>query len=663
MLLNPIKKNPQISRFILFLFSILFAVSAQIFFSFFNSLNTGLLLYLGSFIFLLAAFITGKDLPCDGDDIKNYPYSIESSPTHVKTTKVFISVIPYILFFYVIFKAYTLSDNLITMFFWVLCLALLVLSHTSLKQLKSDILSGFKKLSKKDWLIITGIFLLASVLRIYNLDSIPYTINQEEGFAAMGAYEVLDGTLKGPFQIGPKSVWGWTYYSGLYYYGHAFFMKLAGINIFGNRLFAAVCGILSVMVTMSFGRLLFDKKIAYISGLLVAVFGAHIHFSRFGFPFISNALMGIVTLYLILLSEKKRSHYMFTLTGISIGISQYTWSAARVILLVALLFYIYKCIQERQYIKKYFSHIISLLTGFVFSFLPLILPFNKKLPNFIEGVKRDHIFKGFKGEYHESFLTIYDQFSILIDSIKKALLEFNFFNDMGYCYGGPNPMLPFFTSILFALGLFYFIIKWKKPSSFLVLSAFLCTTCGLVALSGNSPNYQRMVVILCLPPVFVAVGIKLLLEYIPFDKLKTKLPVALIMVCLFAGYLFSENFNDYFNTFIPYSNNNTQESNIVGTYINDLDTPCNVYIPSPPMHVPWILSFYLEEDRRSIDSSPLEIAISKVKKASGKKAVFILMNNDTTVIHHLMDKFPNGKLKVLGGKSNIIAFTVNQPAY
>jgi 4-amino-4-deoxy-L-arabinose transferase-like glycosyltransferase len=659
MLLSLIKRYPQGAKTILFLISFLFAVSAQTSFSFFGSLNNGLILYLVSFIFLLTAFIVSKRLPSENTDQEDYLYYIESDTSSLKTTNtLYYKIISYVLFGFVIFKAFTLSDNLITMFIWLLCLAFFVLSLTSFKELRSDIMSGFNKLNKKDWLIIIGIFLLASVLRIYKLDSIPLSINQEEGFAAVGAYDVLNGTLKGPFQFGPKSAWGWTYYSGLYYYGHAVFMKLAGISIFGNRLFAAVCGIFSVIVTMGFGRLFFDKKVAYISGLLVAVFGAHIHFSRFGFPFISNALMGIVTLYLILLSEKKRSPYIFALAGMSIGISQFTWSAARLLPLVALFFYGYKCIQERQYIKKYFFHLVSLLTGFVFSFLPLILPLNEKLPNFMEGSKRDFIFGGFMSEHQEKVLTIYDQILILIDYIKKALLEFNFFKDNGYCYGGPKPMLPFFTSILFAIGLFYIVIKWKKPSSFLFLLAFLGTTCGLVALSTHSPNYQRMVVILCLPPISVAVGIKVILDFIPFNKLKVKLSVVVIIFCLLA-YLFAENYNDYFNAFISHSNKNIQESNTIGTYINNMDAPYPVYIPSPPMHIPWVLSFYLKEGRRNIDSSTLEKAVSRANNEPGKKAVFILLYDNKNKIQYLKYNFPNGKLEPMPGNSSINVFTIN----
>ena len=657
MLLNPIKKNPRVARLILFIISILCAVLAQTSFSSFKSLNAGLILYLASFTFLLAAYIVGKKFILNNKSRKNYLNSIESSTAPGGTDKLLFRVISYLLFGYVVYKAYTLSDNIITMVFWLLCMAFLVFSLTSLEQLKADILSGFKKLNRTDWMIIAGIFLLATVLRIYNLGSIP-SVNQEEGFAAMGAYDVMNGTVKGPFQFGPKSAWGWTYYSGLYFYGHAFFMKLAGISVFGNRFFAAICGILSVMVTMSFGRLLFDKRVAYISGVLVAVLGVNVHFSRFGFPFISNALMGIVTLYLILLSEKKRSPYIFALAGISIGIAQFTWSAARVLPLVALFFYGYKCIQERQYIKKYFFHLVSLLTGFVFSFLPLILPLKEKMPNFMEGAKRDFVFGGFMAEHQGKALTIYDKISVVADNVKKALLEFNFYEDLGYCYDGPGPMLPFFTSILFVIGLFYIIIRWKKPSSFLIILAFLGTTCGLVALSSFSPNYQRAVVIFCLLPVLVAVGIKAILDVIPLKKLKTKLPMILIIFCLVAG-LFAENYNDYFNKVLTKSNDNIGESNIVGTYINDMDTPCDVYIPSPPMHVPWILSYYLKEDRRDFDSSDLEKAVSTASAKPGKKAVFILLYDVNDKLQYLKDKLPNGKLEPIAGRSKINAYTVN----
>lgn len=629
------------------IFMLLFAITGQICFSILKDVNLGISLYLFSFLSVVIISLYSRKANQD----KSLNFRVEKN----YNLKLHLQIAALVLFVYVIYTAYSKKDTLLTFLIWCLLLALYVLSFLNVRETIKKINSRLRSINRIDWLIMAGIMLLASFLRIYELGSIPKPINQEEGFAAAGAMEVTNGTMKGPFEIGPKTVWGWTYYSGLYYYGHALFVNIFGLNMTGNRMFAAVSGIIAVLITMAIARAVFNKRIAYISGVLVALMGVHIHFSRFGFPFIQNALFGAIVILLLVMCEKKRYMFIFALAGISIGIAQYTWSAARVLMAVAVCYLIFKTIQERNYLKNHIIHISAMIIGFIFAFLPYIVPFQDKIPNFIEGAKRDFIFGGFMSPHKDQVLNLMDKLVLLKDYSVQALLEFNFYPDIGYCYAGPGPMLPFVTSILFAIGLFYLITMWKKPNSIILLLLFFGTIVGLVALTGQ-PNYQRAVVLLSLPPIFAALGIDRICDFISnrFTFKKSYLTVAVAVLLTFVVF---ENYNDYFNIFMKKSHDNPNRISRIAEYIKTADPSYEIYMPDLDLHGHYLINIYIGNSNR-VHYGQIDKVISKQKSNPNKKSLFILFESITGKANIIEGAFAKHNSYNLNGDDNIKIITV-----
>jgi hypothetical protein len=345
-------------------------------------------------------------------------------------------------------------------------------------------------------------------------------------------------------------------------------------------MFAAVSGIIAVLITMAIAKAMFNKRICYIAGFIVAVFGIHIHFSRFGFPFIQNALFGAIVILLLVLCEKKRYLYIFALTGISIGIAQYTWSAARVLM---------------------------------------------------------------------------DQLLLLKKYAVQALLEFNFYPDRGYCYAGPGPMLPFITSILFAIGLFYLITMWKKPNSLTLLLLFFGTVFGLVAMTGV-PNYQRAVVLLSLPPIFAALAVDKIYEFISKYFTFKRSYVNVILVVLITFLVF-ENYNDYFNVFIKNSHANPNRITKISEFIKTQDPSYKLYLPDVDLHTQYLVNIYLGNTRK-VYYGQIDKVINDHKNNSKEKAVFILFESVTQKAHIIENAFSKETSYNLNGDDGIKIITV-----
>jgi 4-amino-4-deoxy-L-arabinose transferase-like glycosyltransferase len=290
--------NSKFLKIMLLIFILFSAIAGQIQYAFYKAELKGSIYYLISFIniILLYALLRKKGAENTNKTIEDITENAKKPELHKNPLFAHpaLKIISFTLFVIILYQAYSLTDNIISILIWLCMLFLFILSFLKIKlyDIPNKLKNIIYNIKTRDAVLFFIILITAIVFRVYNLEKIPLEVNQEEGFASVGALEVLSGVLKGPFDFGPKSAPGWTYYSGLYYYGHAFFIKIFGNSIIGNRMFAAIAGILCVPVTMLFTKEAAGKKTAYLAGFLVAVFGVHIHFSRFGFMFIHSALWG-----------------------------------------------------------------------------------------------------------------------------------------------------------------------------------------------------------------------------------------------------------------------------------------------------------------------------------------------------------------------------------
>jgi 4-amino-4-deoxy-L-arabinose transferase-like glycosyltransferase len=99
----------------------------------------------------------------------------------------------------------------------------------------------------------------------------------------------------------------------------AFFYKLFGVGEFSARLFSALCGIGTVIVTYLFGSKLFGRWVG-LWGALVLVSSSHyIHFARFAMMDAPFTFFLTLSLYLFWLGRERNRYLIFS--GIAIGLA------------------------------------------------------------------------------------------------------------------------------------------------------------------------------------------------------------------------------------------------------------------------------------------------------------------------------------------------------
>ncbi len=136
------------------------------------------------------------------------------------------------------------------------------------------------KIKNLDWILITILF-VATILRLWNLGSVPPSLTSDEAALGYNAYSILKTGKDeyGKFLPIIFKSFG-DYKPGLYVYLAVPFVAVSGLNEFAVRLPSAVFGIFSVLLIYLIVGRLFGRKIGLLSAFIASVTPWLIYFSR-----------------------------------------------------------------------------------------------------------------------------------------------------------------------------------------------------------------------------------------------------------------------------------------------------------------------------------------------------------------------------------------------
>lgn len=218
------------------------------------------------------------------------------------------------------------------------------------------------------------IILIAAVLRLAFLSSIPNGFHRDEAAAGYDAYSILKTlhTQYGQFlPLFSKTYEGPVddYDESLYRFLIIPFIPIFGLNEFTTRLPAALVGTLNILTFYYFVKEFKTKKLALLSALFLALCPWHIQLSRIAFRSIFFPCSFCFALFLFFRGLKKPNYLIFS--SVVFGFCLYTYTSARVFVpfFVIGLGWIYReklLAHQRQVILS--SFLFSLI---LFIFLPI----------------------------------------------------------------------------------------------------------------------------------------------------------------------------------------------------------------------------------------------------------------------------------------------------
>lgn len=180
------------------------------------------------------------------------------------------------------------------------------------------------KILKNNWLIVL-ILLIASLLRLYKLGSVPPHLTPDEASLGYNAYSILKtgrdeyGTL---LPIIFKSFGDFK--PGLYIYAAVPSIALLGLSEFSTRLPSAVAGILAVFLIYKIISLaLSNKKLSLVSAFFLALSPWHIQLSRGAWEVNLSATFALAGVYFFLRSFKKSNSLVLSALFFSLTMLAY----------------------------------------------------------------------------------------------------------------------------------------------------------------------------------------------------------------------------------------------------------------------------------------------------------------------------------------------------
>ena len=330
------------------------------------------------------------------------------------------------------------------------------------------------------WLPFLVILIVAAALRLIALDTTPPGLQHDEVFHGHDAVTVLLGDRP------------------LYFTSNAgnepLFIYLMSITVgffdhteLGIRLAAVICGLFTLLFTYLWIRRAFNQRTALIAAALLAINFWPLFLSRVGLRAASVPMMAALTALLIadcrFLSAEQSSRTTHhapgsaILAGAALGLSLYTYPAARMLpVIVAAFFVIYSLIT-----RKLSKPLLLVLGVAVIVFAPLGYTI-ATLPE--ADVRLQQL-----GWPVQAALS--GNFEPVLRFTRDTLGMFTFGGDPIARYNVPGrPVFDSITGVLFYLGLILALRKWREPR---YLFALIWLPIGLLPsmLSESAPSFLR----------------------------------------------------------------------------------------------------------------------------------------------------------------------------
>jgi 4-amino-4-deoxy-L-arabinose transferase-like glycosyltransferase len=392
-----------------------------------------------------------------------------------------------------------------------------------------------------EYLALGLIVLLAAILRLYQLESIPVGLSGDEGADGLGARRILSGEELPLFiteDFGEEP---------MHTYLVALSFALWGVRLWAIRFVSAAIGIVTIPVIFWLARELLKQEgqsaplVPIVSAFFLATSYWHIIYSRAGLEVVALPLFSSALIYFLWRGIRTERRWAFVVSGLILGASLYSYRGARFLPILLTLFFGGWVILSRDFRGR---HLVNL--GLVALVAAIVCA-----PLGAYAIAHPNIF--FARELHVSvFNPDWDRGSPLQAfsyAALKTLGMFNFQGDPEFDRNpGRRPVLDPISSLCFLVGLAVVLWRWRRPHRLFIVVWFLVMALPGAFTAEALPHFHRGIGALpplCLLCAFGAVWLTERLEAaIPWRGARATSAAVLCLMLLAAMVL---SYRDYFS--------------------------------------------------------------------------------------------------------------------
>ncbi|MBN1313636.1 MAG: glycosyltransferase family 39 protein [Anaerolineae bacterium] len=384
------------------------------------------------------------------------------------------------------------------------------------------------------WYFAITVLLLitAAFFRLWDLGTAPPGMSAEELLNAQLSDHIREGNVSVIYdQPQPAR-------EGLYYALLAASTSFTGRGLILWRLPSVWLAMFSLAVTAALTRRLFGARISLMALGLMAIAFWPVWMGRTVMHVTLMPLMTTLVLYALVRGYQSQQHtimvFWFTLGGIALGMAQYVHVSAWTLIVIPVLFVLYRLLVNRHEMRRHWFNIFYVIILVLVVIVPLLIYLSRH-PGAREPVP------------------VAEQSQLLADipgRVLAALTGVVLRGDMFPNHNLPGrPALGPLTGMLMIIGIGVSAVRWRKSAYGLAL-IWLASGLLPTALLPRSPDFEYMVVILPVLFVFPAIGLQSIYQQVKERLNEYRQPQFELVIAAIVALVISVNaiwtYRDYF---------------------------------------------------------------------------------------------------------------------
>ncbi|MBI5349825.1 MAG: glycosyltransferase family 39 protein [Chloroflexi bacterium] len=411
--------------------------------------------------------------------------------------------------------------NLLSPILWVITIVLILMAMWRWDRLNGRASSLAPRLDRFDVYAILAILAAGFVINAYQIANVPNIMMGDEGdwFTTAGAIAV--GEYNPPwFGFG---VYSFPVLSSI---GAGWAMKVFGVSLWGWRFASAFSAVLTVIPLYALGREMFNRQVAIVASLIMIATPYFIAFARLGYNNSQSLLPVVLALYFLFVGFKRGSWFYLACAGVIAALGFYTYTAARLAVLVALFYFLYLFLSRQQKLKQLIILGVIFSLGFLGTVLPFLIYGNAIAPHlgqfkmleslwvnsdYAPGLYPDQSYVKQITPTEVEGATLYWDWRLaphlLSRGIARSIMVFNIDSIVTEHFIAAPLAGPAIMAALYILGLALMLSVWREGRGALLILWFVLGLMSLSIFNTFPPRHAHLVPLIPVVALFAAVGL------------------------------------------------------------------------------------------------------------------------------------------------------------
>lgn len=502
--------------------------------------------------------------------------------------------------------------------------------------------------------IVLAILLLALALRLPHLEQIPPEVHGDEAACGLEARQILAGRVPNLFTV------GWYHIPYMSFAISAASMSIFGNTLYGFRMASVIQGTLSILLLYLLARRLFTVRVATLAAFLLAVSHWSIHFSRSGINYMQAQFATLLVLYFVVRAVQERRAIDWLLAGYSAGLCCNVYYAARLAPALAALYLLHRMLRERGFLRVHWPGMAACVLGTVVFLAPMGIVFAKTPRTLMSRTQMVFLFSpaSLKHEFYTYQVDTIPE--VLREQVERTLTAFNWRGETSLQHNHKAPLIDFWSSALFVVGVIGFGFRLRRSRYFLLFVWFWLTLILGSILTVDAMFSPRVIIVVpvlfLFPALFVDAGWRAAGALLGrFGGLAFALPVG-----AFLALSAQANYHAYFERHI-HELQPAGINTILSRYIDAINDRYQIYLLGN-LSLRYDTEHFLipNVDGVDVQASPLSVPLQRIPAKKGVAFLVAYASQDAVArFRPIQEAYPNGRSSILKTANGVPIFYVH----